>query len=306
MAAAPVVANGTLYAVDTSGTVHAMNAETGARLWQYSPDIASDMRGTVYGGGMYDGKINVDLTTDRNGIVRPWSLLGADREYRRVLVVGLSMGSWAQVISHFPGLEKLTVVEINGGYLDLIPAFPKVASLLDDDRVEIVVDDGRRWLNRHPDVRFDAIVQNTTYHWRAHMTNLLSREYLELCRSRLTDDGVMLFNTTWSEDAMLTAMTVFPHGMRVSNNMMVSNAPLSFSKERWRQRLLEVHLNGRPMFDLSKPAHQEAMDALMTLADSVNAPPDRSSFEFRKDLLPRVKAMGAGLITDDNMRCEWN
>ena len=262
--------------------------------------------GTVYGGGMYDGKINVDLTTDRNGIVRPWSLLGADREYRRVLVVGLSMGSWAQVITHFPGLEKLTVVEINGGYLDLIPAFPEVASLLDDDRVEIVVDDGRRWLNRHPDVRFDAIVQNTTYHWRAHMTNLLSREYLELCRSRLTDDGVMLFNTTWSEDAMLTAMTVFPHGMRVSNNMMVSNAPLSFSKERWRQRLLEVRLYGRPMFDLSKPAHQEAMDALMTLADSVNAPPDRSSFEFRKDLLPRVKAMGAGLITDDNMRCEWN
>lgn len=52
LGAAPVVANGTLYAVDTSGTVHAMNAETGARLWQYSPDIASDMRGTVYGGGI--------------------------------------------------------------------------------------------------------------------------------------------------------------------------------------------------------------------------------------------------------------
>ncbi|NRA96069.1 MAG: hypothetical protein HRU14_07655 [Planctomycetes bacterium] len=262
--------------------------------------------GEVYGGGMYDGKINTDLTTDRNSVYRPWSLLGADREYRHVLVVGLSMGSWAQVIAHFPGLEKLTIVEINGGYLDLIPLFPEVAGLLDNDRVEIIVDDGRRWLNRHPDVRFDAIVQNTTYHWRAHMTNLLSREYMELCSSHLTDDGVMLFNTTSSEDAMLTALTVFPEGMRVFNNMMVSHAPLRFSTERWRERLLAVQLYERPMFDEGIPAHKKKLDALMKLADELQGPPSELGFESGANLLPRLKMSGAVVITDDNMHCEWN
>jgi len=52
LAAAPVVANGTLYAVDTSGTIHAFDSETGARRWTYSPDIASDLRNSAFGGGL--------------------------------------------------------------------------------------------------------------------------------------------------------------------------------------------------------------------------------------------------------------
>ena len=52
LGAAPIVADGTLYAVDTAGTVHAMNAETGARLWQYRPDIPSDLRNVAFGGGL--------------------------------------------------------------------------------------------------------------------------------------------------------------------------------------------------------------------------------------------------------------
>ena len=52
LGAAPIVADGRLYAVDTAGTVHAFDAETGARIWQYSADLASDLRGTAFGGGL--------------------------------------------------------------------------------------------------------------------------------------------------------------------------------------------------------------------------------------------------------------
>lgn len=52
LGAAPIVANGTLYAVDTAGTIHALDAETGARRWQYRADMASDMRGSAFGGGI--------------------------------------------------------------------------------------------------------------------------------------------------------------------------------------------------------------------------------------------------------------
>lgn len=52
LGAAPIVANGILYAVDTDGTVNAIDADTGARLWQYRPEIDSSLRGSAFGGGL--------------------------------------------------------------------------------------------------------------------------------------------------------------------------------------------------------------------------------------------------------------
>ncbi len=52
LGSAPIVANGTLYAVDTSGAVHAFDAATGSRRWQHSPEVTSDLRGSAFGGGL--------------------------------------------------------------------------------------------------------------------------------------------------------------------------------------------------------------------------------------------------------------
>jgi len=45
------------------------------------------------------------------------------------------------VVNH-PQLEGLTVVEINPGYLKLIPQYAAVASLMGNPKVRIIVDDG--------------------------------------------------------------------------------------------------------------------------------------------------------------------
>ena len=45
-------------------------------------------------------------------------------------MIGLSSGSWAAVVAAHPSLERLTIVEINPGYLKLIPKYPDVAGLL--------------------------------------------------------------------------------------------------------------------------------------------------------------------------------
>src|SRR6202030_4751858 len=88
--------------------------------------------------------------------------------------IGLSSGSWAQVLANHPGLQSLEIVEINPGYLQLIVQYPMVASILRNPKVNINIDDGRRWLLAHPDARYDAIVVNITFYWRAHVSNLLS------------------------------------------------------------------------------------------------------------------------------------
>ncbi|HEX9806799.1 MAG TPA: PQQ-binding-like beta-propeller repeat protein [Alteraurantiacibacter sp.] len=51
LAASPVIGNGTLFAVDTSGTVHAFDAASGARRWSHQIELASNMQDSAFGGG---------------------------------------------------------------------------------------------------------------------------------------------------------------------------------------------------------------------------------------------------------------
>lgn len=52
LAAAPVVANGTLFVMDTEGAVHAFDAATGARRWQLSTVKSEENRRAAFGGGV--------------------------------------------------------------------------------------------------------------------------------------------------------------------------------------------------------------------------------------------------------------
>jgi spermidine synthase len=153
--------------------------------------------------------------------------------------------------------------------------------------VEIIVDDGRRWLARH-DRRFDTIVQNTTYHFRAHSTNLLSREYLELCKQRLKPGGLLFYNTTHSLDAMRTGLEVFRHARLMHHGMYVSDAPLTYDPAAWTRLLAEWTIDGR-----SVVTPQEAAEVVA-----------RAEWLDRAALEERTK--DAVVITDDNMACEWN
>ena len=78
------------------------------------------------------------------------------------------------------------------------------------------------------------------------MTNLLSREYLELVRARLLPGGVFYYNTTFSAAAQKTAVSVFPHAWRVQGFVAVSDAPIAFDKARWRRVMETFRLDGRP------------------------------------------------------------
>ncbi len=267
--------------------------------------ITVTQEGVVYGGGAYDGKVSTSIRHDRNGILRAYGMGAMHPAPKNVLMIGLATGAWAQVVANLPGVEKLTVVEINPGYLALIGKYPEVRSLLSNPKVDIVIDDGRRWLNRHPDQRFDAMVMNTTWNWRGHSTNLLSVEFLELVRSRLAPGGILYFNTTSSDDVKKTAATVFPHALRVWNCIAVSDAPFSFDKERWRTTLTTMKIDGEPAITLNDEEDQRFLDELVAYADTADQPPNDEGLEKRESVLERANAVGAVVITDDNMAPEW-
>lgn len=178
------------------------------------------------GGNMFDGRIAVDMAVNANYLDRAYLMAVLHPAPRRVLVIGLSSGAWTRVISGLPGIEQVDVVEINPGYLELIRRYDVVAPLLDDPRVHIHIDDGRRWLRAHPQERYDLIFQNTTYHWRAYASQLLSADYLREARSHLAPGGILAVNTTGSLDAYRTAMAVFPHVLRYRSFAYMSEQPL--------------------------------------------------------------------------------
>jgi len=245
--------------------------------------------GAVYGDGAYDGKLNTDPIDDTNAVRRAYAVAALHPEPKRVLFIGLGSGSWAQVVVHHPAVEEMTVIEINPGYVELLERSPVVASLRTNPKVRFVVDDGRRWLTRS-DKTFDLIVQNTSYHFRAHATNLLSREYLELARCHLEPGGLMIYNTTWSVEAMRTGLEVFAGARRFVNCMYVSDSPLTLDRRRWRQVLAAYEIDGRRVFG---PEDGDALDRLVE-------DPDWTS----RNLLA-LETKASVVITDDNMASEW-
>jgi spermidine synthase len=188
----------------------------------------------------------------------------------------------------------LVAVEINPGYLRIIRKYPQVRSLLDNPKVSIEIDDGRRWLVRHPSAKFDVIVSNTTFNWRAHTTNLLSREFLDLIRRHLKPGGVFFYNLTGSEEAQLTGLTVFPYALMVGNCLAVSDSPFQLDIERWKRIISAYRIDGAAVFDSNDPAHRKKFEELVR---TYTTAPQTDAI--------RAANRAKTIVTDDNMGAEW-
>ena len=269
--------------------------------------ITVDDRDRVFGGGAYDGVFSVDLVEDRNGIIRPFALSALHAAPRTVLMVGLGSGSWSQVVAHNPDVQKMTIVEINPGYYELSSRNEVTRSLASNPKVEAIIDDARRWLRANPDTRFDAIIANTAFHWRAYATNVLSVEFLELIRRHLNPGGVYYFNSTWSDEAMKTAATIFPYAIRVQNMIAVSEEEIQPDVARWRDVLTNYKIDGKAVLELDRPDHRRRLDEVLSLIKNREASSHDDSqskeIESREEILARTEKLQ--LITDDNMLTEW-
>lgn len=270
----------------------------------------------VFGNGAYDGVFNIDLVEDRNSVHRMLATHALrDQPNQDMLMIGLATGSWAQVAADMPNVRSLTVVELNPGYEEIIRRYPHASHLLENPKVTIVYDDGRRWLRRHPEARFDVILQNTIWHWRSNATNILSREHLELARTRLKPGGMIYTNTTYSPDVLATHCEVFKHCLRLANIVAASDEPITVDHKRWDELLRTMKIVGKPALQLDcergKPEcekiharHAELLAALRPPAD-----PERiwKGTEPGPQALERFrKKYHLHTITQDNMFSEWH
>ncbi len=285
--------------------------------------ITVDADNKIYGGGSYDGVI--DTSPVRNGwLVRAYALGAAHPNPEDVLIIGLSGGAWAQITAANPAVKRITCVEISHSYTKVIAAHPAVSSLLENPKVEIVIDDGRRWLERNPDRRFDAILMNTTQHYREYASNLLCTEFQQLAKKHLKPGGVFQYNATGSLRAHQTALENFESVALLLNNVITWNGPVVWDNTRWKSVLENYRIDDRPVFDLTKADDKRALARILALAHTADREPEELILDgafstiftnaaelqdfrirSRKQMEAACRAAGADAITDDNLGHEY-
>jgi hypothetical protein len=287
--------------------------------------ITVDKTDKIYGGGAYDGVIST-TTVGSPWLVRAYALSAMHPNPEEVLVIGLSGGAWVQITAANPYVKHITCVEINHSYREVIEKHPVVASLLKNPKIEIIIDDGRRWLERNPDRKFDAILMNTTQHYREYASNLLSREYLQLAARHMKPNGVFQYNATGSKRVHQTALEVFEHVNLLLNNLIIWKGEPQWDTARWKNVLEHYQIDGKPVFDLTDPRAQHTLNRMLALGDTpgkepgdlignpnyTDPDPDESKkmretyrIQNRAQIERACREKGADAITDDNLGHEY-
>lgn len=128
----------------------------------------------------------------------------------QVLVIGYGTGSVTEAALKHPSVKKVTLVELSETLMSNLKKSALFRRLLADERIELIIDDGRRWLQQHPEAAFDAVLIDPVRTSTAYSNNLYSTEFFTLVKERLRPGGVFL---SWRDEhhVMLhTLAAVYP------------------------------------------------------------------------------------------------
>ncbi len=248
-----------------------------------------------------NGKVDASSHEDlRTQVMLSHLPLAASPGAKSALVVGLASGITAGSVTLHEELERIDILEIEPAvvvashYFDLHNNRP-----LEDPRVRMIANDARNHLVLYEGT-YDVIINEPSNPWITGVSNLFTREYFELGRSRLAPDGVFCqwlqiygmgaddlrslvrtFSEVFPEVVMYRALDdsdVLLLGSRASLRMEVSSMPGWFDGPVGADM---ARIGVRDPYDLL--SYQQAdRDDLLELAGDV------------------------GLNTDDNVRIEFS
>jgi spermidine synthase len=147
------------------------------------------------------------------------------KQARSVLVIGCGAGVTAGAVSIDPGVERVTIAEIE-------PLVPRVVSkyfgtenhhVIDNPKVRVRIDDARHFLLTSKE-KFDAITSDPLDPWVKGAATLYTKEFFEAAKAHLNPGGVVtlfvqLYESTPEavKSEMATFFTVFPNGIIAGN-----------------------------------------------------------------------------------------
>jgi spermidine synthase len=143
-----------------------------------------------------------------------------DRNPRNVLVVGMGSGMTAGATAVYPGVERVTLVEIEPQVFGVARTFEQYNHhVLENPKVRIVLNDGRNFLMT-TNQTFDVITADPIHPWFKGAGYLYSSEYFALAARHLRPGGVIaqwlpIYELTPQDLASVvrTFQQNFPHTM---------------------------------------------------------------------------------------------
>jgi spermidine synthase len=114
------------------------------------------------------------------------------KHFKRALLIGLGTGEGAAVLKQ-AGFQRLDIAELSPGIVKAANTKfrHRNRGVLDDPTVHLTFEDGRNVLLTNVNTRYDLITVGLTTIWFSGATNLYSKEFYELARRHLADDGVL-------------------------------------------------------------------------------------------------------------------
>jgi spermidine synthase len=209
-----------------------------------------------------------------------------------VYVLGFGAGGTAYGMSTYPEVRRIDATELSRSVVDVAPMFLQINhDVMSDPRLHLEVNDGRHFLLTTRRT-YDVISVDLLWPQTAGSGSLYTREFYELCRRRLTPDGILVewlhpgfIPPDYLKGILRTMGRVFPHTSlwwtRREEHLLVvaSKAPLRVDYQRLAQRinhpatrrdLAEVHLDDPATFLSYFIARDDALEQFAADADWLN------------------------------------
>lgn len=218
---------------------------------------------------------------------------------RNALVVGYATGVTAGAILQSP-IESLECLELEPATVNGSRFFEHVNNHpLNDPRFHLIIDDARTYL-RVTTTQYDMIVSEPSHPWVPGVANLFTKEFFELGRNRLTDEGVFAqwvqtyqLSNDSLRSVLATFQRVFPHvlvfrveGVAKGKDLILVGSKTPLKLDRIKERISDPRIAA----ELARVNIKSEGDV-------------RSWYVCdEKQLAPAVA--GAVINTDDNMHIE--
>lgn len=147
-----------------------------------------------------------------------------------ILIIGYGTGSIAEAVLRMDNTKRVTLIELSDALIDNLTKIPLFEEMLSDNRLNLIIDDGRRFLLR-TDEKYDLILIDPLRSTTAYSNNLYSRQFFELANEHLKPGGIFM---VWMDEYRVmpnTVMSAFEHSRVYDFFCLGSNRPFRENQE---------------------------------------------------------------------------
>lgn len=177
------------------------------------------------------------------------------RSTENVLIIGYGTGTITEDILRVDSVQKVTLVELNNTLIKNLSKISLFKEMLADERVDLIIDDGRRFLLRTDD-KFDLILIDPLSTTTSYSNNLYSLQFFELVNNHLNTGGIFM---VWKDEHRVlpnTVMSAFSHYRIYNSFCLASNS--DFIRNEEQQKLLFNSFSPRTQRGVLRLASRES------------------------------------------------